>query len=225
MTSGFCTSCGKPIVANAKFCTSCGKELPVATEKVPFRQEEISGKPKKVMSRQTKILYACITVILFSAFLYLFTEHLPGGAHPVIGNQPSVAMATMYMGQTIKAFPITAQIENGKVVFPLSLLQEHKIVEFDYQTESNTIPLLAFITAEGKLVTSFRMCEPCNSKTFSIEGMELACGHCETKWKLNNLEGIQGSCQKYPPDPIPSSVAGNQVQIQESIIKQWKLRI
>ncbi|MBI1806375.1 MAG: DUF2318 domain-containing protein, partial [Ignavibacteria bacterium] len=82
-----------------------------------------------------------------------------------------------------------------------------------------------FISPEGKLVTAIRICEPCNSHTFRIEGTELACGNCETRWKLNNLEGLQGSCQKYPPAPIASQVIGNEVQIDERLVKNWKTRI
>ena len=177
------------------------------------------------MSAKAKMLYTLGVIVIFAIFFYLFTDHLPGGAHPVIQDQPIVAMATMYMGQTLQPHAVAATVADGKITVPLSALQEFKIVEFEYQAESNVIPLLAFISAEGKLVTSIRMCEPCNSKSFRIEGMELACGSCETKWKLNNLEGIQGSCQKYPPDPIPSQVVGNLIVIDEKLVKQWKMRI
>ena len=99
------------------------------------------------------------------------------------------------------------------------------MVSFAYQSATTTVPLLALISADGTVVTAVRLCEPCNSSDFTIEGNELACGKCETRWKLSNFEGLQGSCQKFPPAPIPSRVLGNYVQIDESIVANWKLRM
>jgi hypothetical protein len=177
------------------------------------------------MSRKAKIVYTCIALGLFAIFLFTFMNHIPGGEHPVIALQPEVAMASMGTDQSLTLEPIDARVENGTVSFSLTLLQQRKFVQFDYHSSSGIVPLLAFISPEGKLVTAIRMCEPCNAKVFRIEGDELACGNCETRWKLSNLEGIQGSCQKYPPDPIPSKVVGNRVVIEEAFVKNWKMRI
>jgi uncharacterized membrane protein len=170
-------------------------------------------------------MYLAVILIISTIFVYLFQSHLPGGSHPVIVNQPEIAMSTMYMGQELDQQVITPEIQNGFVQFPLSLLLQKKIVAFDYPTSTGKLPLLAYISADGKLVTAVRMCEPCNSTTFRIEGTELVCGNCGTRWKLNNLEGVEGSCQKYPPDPVPSKVVENQVQIDETYLKNWKMRI
>jgi hypothetical protein len=177
------------------------------------------------MTKRVRSLYAVLTIVLIGVFGYLFVDHLPGKPNPVVEKQPSIAMATMYMGQTYKQVEIDAKVVNGDIVISLAPVLEHKIVAFDYQGATSTIPLLAFINTDGKLVTAIRLCEPCNSKTFSIEGNELLCGNCETKWNLNNLDGLQGSCMKYPPDPIPSEVNGNEIHIKESLVRNWKIRI
>jgi hypothetical protein len=118
-----------------------------------------------------------------------------------------------------------ARVENGKIVIPLSLLLEKKMLEFEYGSRTTIVPLLAYISNEGKLVTSIRFCEPCTSKSFEIDGMDLVCGNCGTRWKLDNLRGISGNCQKYPPSPIPSQIIGNEIQISEDLVANWKLRI
>ncbi len=226
MNSKQCTKCGSSLKDDAKFCAVCGaridlieqhqdqSDLPSASKTV---RTPISGKAKKV--------YSLIALGFFVLFSYVFTRHLPGNANPVIDKQPEIAMASAFTGVELTPQPIDVQIENGKVVFPLTLLLEKKMVAFEYKTGTTSLPLLAFISPEGKLVTAVRICEPCNSHTFRIEGTELACGNCESRWKLSNLEGIQGSCQKYPPDPIPSEVVGNQIQIDENTLKNWKMRI
>ncbi|HUN66788.1 MAG TPA: Fe-S-containing protein [Bacteroidota bacterium] len=177
------------------------------------------------MPRPVRLAYIAILALITGVFLYYFKENLPGGSNPVIAGQPSVAMATMYMGKTLQQQFITPQVRAGIISFPLSVLLEKKIICFDYEGEKSKIPVLAFISAEGKLVTAIRMCEPCNSSEFRIEGTEMVCGRCGTRWKLNNLEGVDGTCQKYPPDPIPSRLVDGQVEIDETVLKNWKMRI
>lgn len=69
------------------------------------------------------------------------------------------------------------------------------------------------------------MCEPCNSTEFHIEGNNLICNSCGTTWNLNDLNAISGSCGRYPPDPIPSMVVGNEIQIDEYLVTNWKRRV
>ena len=106
------------------------------------------------MGKKAKIIYTLFALSLFALFSFIFQKHLPGGAHPVIQRQPEIAMATMYTDQVLKPVPVMAEVENGKVSFSLSLLLEKKIIEFDYQTPTGTLPLLAFISSNGKLVTA-----------------------------------------------------------------------
>ncbi len=218
-----CPSCQSEQHPDATYCTACGAELIIAPPAVEL--PSAAFRPRRTMSRRTKLIYLAAALTVCAIFVYLFQQHLPGGSHPVIAAQPDVAMATMYMGKTIAQQNIDVEIRDGVVSFPLAVLLEKKIVAFDYPMATRTVPLLAYVSTDGKLVTAVRMCEPCNSQTFTIDGSEMVCGRCGTRWKLTNLEGIEGACQKYPPDPIPSTVVGNTVQIKESVIQQWKMRI
>ncbi len=211
-----CGRCGAEL--RGKFCTSCGRAF---DEMVPPSE----GTRSKAMSKRARMIYGTAALLLAIVFLVIFTAHLPGGPNPTIAGQPEVAMASSFADVALTPAPIPVRISGGMITFPLSLLLEKKFVQFDYASEGTSVPLLAYISPEGKLVTSVRICEPCNSRTFRIEGTELACGNCETRWKLNNLEGLQGSCQKYPPEPIPSRLNGNVVEIDEHFVKNWKMRI
>lgn len=223
----FCPNCGTRLKDSATFCSSCGKKIAMESpDEHPERPSVISSaRAKRGMTRKARIVYAALALTLFAVFLLTFARHLPGGENPVIAAQPEVGTGSIQPDQVLKPEPITAKIRNGKISFALSTLLEKRMVGFEYRGSGVTIPLIAFITGDGKLVTAVAICEPCNSHIFRIEGAELACGNCETRWKLNNLEGIQGSCQKYPPAPIPSAVVGNEVQIDERLLKNWKLRI
>jgi len=177
------------------------------------------------MSKQAKALYSAAGAVILGVFFFVFASHIGDQPHPIIEKQQSVAMYTMYADQQITQSPVKPRVENGKIIIPLSVLLEKKMLEFDYDGPTTVVPLLAYISNEGKLVTAIRFCEPCNSKTFRIEGKELLCGNCTTRWSLNNLKGISGSCQKYPPAPIPSVIVGNEIHIEEKYAKEWKLRI
>ena len=224
----YCESCGVPVEEGIKFCPECGRpRSPLASSsKLESRTpSEAPPATKRSMGRTARISYTVLALVLGAAFTWTFWTNLPGGAHPVIIDQPEISVASSEYVETQTLIPISVVIENASLNFPLSLLREHKMLEFEYTYEGTTVPLMAYLTSSGKIVTSVRMCEPCNSKSFRIEGKEMACGNCETRWKLDNLEGIQGACQKYPPDPIPSQVIDGRVVISEATIRKWKLRI
>jgi hypothetical protein len=177
------------------------------------------------MSWRVKLLYGALGASILLGFLWVFGTHIGEQPHPVIEQQQTIAMPTLYTDQKLVQSPVSAHVEAGKIIVSLTQLLEKKMIAFEYESPTTTVPLLAYISNEGKMVTSIRFCEPCNSKSFGIDGKELTCENCETRWNLNNLKGISGSCQKYPPAPIPSVIVGNEIQIDEHFAKNWKLRL
>lgn len=214
-----CPSCGKQINENASACPGCGHSVPGPGIPSGARRQ------KPEMTRRVRMWYALFSIALVCVFGYLFVDNLPGKKPPIVERQPSVEMASMFMGQTYEQTTVPSRVEGSEIVVSLPALLEHKIIAFEYDNRSTIIPLIAFINNEGTLVTAFRMCEPCNSNLFSIEGTELLCGKCDTKWDLTTLEGLQGACMKYPPDPIPSRIEGNEIRISVDAVRNWKLRL
>ena len=170
-------------------------------------------------------MYAALGLGLLAVFFFIFAVYITDQPDPIIEKQQTVAMYSMYAGQKWIQSPAAARVEDSKIIIPFSLLLEKKILEFDYDAPTTVVPLLAYISNEGKLVTAIRFCEPCNSKSFEIEGKELVCGNCGTRWNLNNLRGISGNCQRYPPAPIPSEIVGDHIEIDEQYALNWKSRL
>ena len=210
-----CPTCGAEARRGALFCPVCGAKLIVqaAPAGTPGRKGGVPG------------WFLAAAGIAVAAFLYLFIDHLPGGDHPVIAGQPVVAGPAAPPDAHADQAVVEARREGSELVIPLGVVREKRIVGFEYSDGTVTVPLLAFISGEGKLVTAYRMCEPCNSKKFSIDGDRLSCGNCETQWSLNTLEGLQGTCQKYPPEPFPSRIEGDAVRMSIGTIKEWKIRL
>jgi ribosomal protein S27AE len=217
--SGNCASCGHEIRPGTAFCPGCGK--PAAGPSIPQESPAAQGAAKAPGGKP--LWFIILTVCVCVVFGYLFFTYLPGGEHPVIAEQPAVeGVAT---GGHVDMVTVAATVEGGNVTIPLAEVIAKRIVAFEYSDGTVTVPLLAFVTGEGRVVTSYRMCEPCNSKTYAIDGDRLSCGNCETQWSLNTLEGLQGNCQKYPPEPFPSVVEGGRVVMSIARIKEWKIRL
>jgi len=177
------------------------------------------------MSSKAKLAYSAVGVLLLAAMVAVFIRNLPGGEQPVVKNQPVVAQPTESNGVKLTMTPIPSTVDNGEIVIALSDVIEKKMVGFTYSGETKSVEMLAYINPEGKVVTAIAMCEPCNSKSFHTESGEIVCDNCGTRWNSTTLEGVSGSCQKYPPDPIPSRVVGNEVRISERLVANWKMRI
>lgn len=149
---------------------------------------------------------------------------LPSYANPIIEQQPVVTGVVQYPASPTQMKPVPVKTENGKIILPLEMVLEKKFVAFDYQSPRGAIPLLAYLSPEGKVITAVSMCEPCNSTRFHIRSDELVCNSCGTTWALDNLAGISGACQEYPPDPLPSIIDGNEIQIEETAVASWTPR-
>jgi uncharacterized membrane protein len=145
------------------------------------------------------------------------------GSNPKVSTQPKLNEKVDYAGQSVRMADIQAKVENGKITIPLNELKEKNMVRFEYQ--GNGVPLLAYVTPSGRVVTAVSMCEPCRSTRFHINDRNIVCNACGTEWNLETLKGIQGGCLNYPPDVIPSTIEKDRIQIDEKIITQWKPRV
>ena len=145
-------------------------------------------------------------------------------ANPKIASQQKVIDRVDYSGQTIRMTDIVAKVENGKISIPLDVVKEKKMVRFEYEGNGVKIPLLAYVTLAGRVVTAISMCEPCRSTRFHIQDKALVCNACNTEWSLETLKGIRGGCMNYPPEVIPSTVEKDRVLIEEKVVLGWKPR-
>jgi len=55
------------------------------------------------------------------------------GASSKVYSQPKVSGKVDYSGQTIKMTDVVAKVENGKIMIPVDVVKEKKIVRFEYE--------------------------------------------------------------------------------------------
>ena len=211
-----CSRCGAVFTDTENICSTCG--------------EQISSVLKEnSIKRSYEVFYYAFGVFFFALIFYILINYLPGGENKVISKQPDVLLPSAFEGEKIAPFLLDntdIEIKNGNVMFDFFKLKDKKFVEFFYKSDVSNIKLITFITPSGKMVTSIGLCEPCGQENFKIEERDLV-SSCGTKWYLDNLEFSGGCsvCKKFPPDPIPSSINGNnKIVIDENIIQNWKRR-
>lgn len=142
--------------------------------------------------------------------------------------------ATATLGQKVTYSPnenlqqtkVSSKIENGKVaVTSLNDLKDKKFIWTEYKANGKRVPLTAIAEPNGKVVVAVSVCEPCNGETFHISGNKLVCNVCGTTWDLESFKGLSGGCQQYPPEILPYTQNGDNLEIDQAKLDAWKPRV
>lgn len=210
-----CQSCGSEVKEVMKFCPQCGSSLAVHGAEVA---EEKTRKPK------TKLIAIGLTLIVLGGGLTAYFGVLFREFHPVIQDQPSVVVPISYgVQEKIPSQRIEAKMEQGFITIPLQKVIDLKLVRFFDPEEIQLVPMIAYITPEGKLVTAMSKSENCQSEDFFLEGHNIHCASCPSYWNMSSLEAY-ACCQRFYPDPIPSSIVDNSVRIDPQFVRNWRPR-
>jgi hypothetical protein len=197
-----------------------GKEKSIKPLNSESKRERLLGEKKRIPS------WKIIAIILVALALPVSWLILKEGSHAeskgITGTQ--VMDRVNYQNQSVSMTKVDVTVQKGAVEVPLDLVKNNKLVSFEYNRPDGRIPLLAYITPAGKLVTAVSVCEPCNSTRFRIEGNQMVCNSCFTRWDLETLKGISGGCLKYPPDTLPHEIQGGKLTVKELDLKNWKPR-
>jgi hypothetical protein len=186
------------------------------------KKEKVLGE-KKGRPSWSIVLLIVIVIALGGIAYWLIQENT--GASPKGSSQPKVSGKVDYSGQTVRMTDVVAKVENGKIMIPVHEVKEKKIVRFEYEGKGLKIPLLAYLTMAGRVVTAISMCEPCKSTRFHIKDKSMVCNACATEWNLETLKGISGGCMNYPPEVIPNTVEKDSIVIDEKVVLDWKPRV
>lgn len=217
----YCPNCGNKLIEAAIYCPNCGNK--VSGNKSNSKKERVINYRN---NHGKNNLYIVVILIIFVGAIFYYIKSQPSKELEIIEKQPKVADNISYPPTRYDHAYTIAFTKNNKIILPLNLVKERKFVRFQVVgNNESAVPILAYLTEDGKVVTAISMCEPCNSTEFHIEGNNLICNSCGTTWNLNDLNAVSGSCGRYPPDPIPSKVVGNEIQIDEYLVKNWSRRI
>lgn len=216
-----CFSCGSSFEGSPEFCPVCGSNLGqarVASGKGAL--EGAPGSPKRTIGRASKFLPLFILV----AGLAIYFTYINPSTHSVIQNQPVVAPAVVSDTGFVVMHPVTARDAGDRIAIPLEEVKRYRLVSFEMQTRTTIRPLLAYISPDGRVVTAVSVSEHCGSTEFKIKDNKIYCARCPSNWDMLTMEAY-ACCGKYYPDPIPSTVEGDEVLIEKTVIEGWAGRL
>jgi len=216
MSTVHCRSCGSEVAEGTKFCPQCGASI--AHSSTDEANKQTAGKPN------TKLIALAILIVVLGGGLSVYFGTLFREFHPVIANQPTLDVPIEYgVQEKIPSQQIDAVMNDGFMSIPLERVKSLKLVRFFDPEGIQAIPVIAYISPEGKLVTAISKSENCQSTDFYLEGHNIHCASCPSYWNMSSLEAY-ACCQRFYPDPIPSSVVGNEVRIDAKVVRDWRPR-
>lgn len=207
-----CPSCGSGVAPEAAFCPQCGTRFAEDPGPVAANRRSRSG-----------WIFRAGIVAVFVVGVLSFYRDAFRAYHPVIEKQPDVLQVKNYGNEKIPSSPVQAKIEGPFLIVSLNEVKEKRIVRFVDPENKQSVPMLAYITPSGRLVTAMSLSENCRSTDFYLEGENIHCANCPSYWNASSLEAY-ACCQKFYPDPIPSTVLGDEVRIELSKIRSWQAR-
>lgn len=210
-----CSSCGHAATVGQKFCVQCGSS---------FTVEDRTGPAPAPVPRSKRWITSAGLIVVLTAGLVYFGLTLTRNYHPVIADQPSTGFGTEPGSKRIDSRLITAAIDGDDIIVPVDAVVKSGIVRFYDPEGVQSVPLLAYITPRGKIVTAMSLSESCRSDDFYLEGQTIHCAHCPSYWHMESLEAY-ACCQKYYPDPVASTVERGMLRIPVRTVRDWRARI
>ena len=146
-----------------------------------------------------------------------------------LGGKENNAKAAFNVGsevnyQSVEMTTIENTVSNGKVAIDLEAVKKAGIIYTEYDQNGKKLALTAWVANNGNVVTAVSLCEPCRGYKFHIEGTDLVCNACGTRWTLDSLQGISGGCLTYPPDSLEYEVVDGKILMNEAEIVAWQPR-
>lgn len=175
------------------------------------------------MKKTPKFWFIIFTIILFSFGIYSFYKTMFREYHPVILNQPKIEYTDFAENQKINSTLINSTFTDEYLIFSLKDLINYKLVKLNDPKKILPVPLLAYFTNDGRIVTAISLSENCKSTDFYLEGNEIHCSNCPSYWNKESLEAY-ACCPNYYPEVIPSILEKDEVKISYEILKKWKPR-
>ncbi len=209
-----CSKCGNDLSDTTVVCVQCGNII----------QSNLPDQPVSKKQKMIKIISTVFVIVVLLSGIGYFIATIGRSYHPIIEDQPSIGFGINAAPEKIMSNKITAVIDGNDIVFPLEIVTNYRIVRLDDPEGKQTVPILAYITPRGKVVTAMSISESCRSNDFFLEGNTIHCANCPSNWNMESMEAY-ACCQKYYPDPIPSKVINGQVHIEKNLVQNWRTRL
>lgn len=195
-------------------------------KKAKFTSEYLETQQKK----RRKIFLGAFVVALLGVGIFVWANS--GRYESKTGGNYFLEETPRYDKKTeMKEIKLT--VENGLAKIPLQAVRENKIIYTEYKGgdgkkkyygDLTVMPMMAYVSTAGRVVLSTAICEPCYGTKFYLEGEDLVCVACGTRWRNTDLFGMGGGCVKYPPEELKYEVQGDNLVVPETKLANWQPR-
>ena len=181
-----------------------------------------SGKPKR-----NRLMIASVAIVAIVAVVVVSMALAGGGDKqgsinsqnntvanddkPVDGSQVNT-FASRPEGP-IKATWVTAGVEGNSVSVSKSELESAGIIHFKVPSDDGELAFMAY-TEDGDINVRANVCPPCRSIGFSLNGDELVCDSCLTRFEADTGAGISGACKDFPKASVDYQTDGDAIVMQ-----------
>lgn len=110
----------------------------------------------------------------------------------------------------IKATWITPQMSGEIGSIKLQEVEQNWNTHFGLGDAYDNMNFMAYLY-DGQLHVRANVCPPCRSVGFSLDGNELVCDRCGTRFNAETGAGISGACKNYPKAAVTYEIADGQV--------------
>ncbi|MDA0986313.1 MAG: Fe-S-containing protein [Bacteroidetes bacterium] len=171
----------------------------------------------------SKLFLIGIILTVLSLGIYIFYSTAFRDFHPTIDKQPSLEYPSAHPSSKIYPKIIKALNNNSTISISLEEIRQNTIVKYFYPDSIFKLPIIAYLTPRGKIVTAISISESCTSQDFYLEGNNIYCSNCPSYWNMESLEAYS-CCQRYYPDPIESKLIDGEIIISKTELRDWQKR-
>jgi len=154
----------------------------------------------------------------------------PGTTIAPAGNPPEAPVAAPDPAPAAELKPpvpvigvrLEAVREGDTVSVPLANVEEAGNAEFSVALDEQRLDFLAYVL-DGELFVRAAACPPCDSTAFALDGDELVCDACDTRFDGWTGTGIAGACVDYPKTAVAYRLDGDLVAMSVvDLLAAWQ---
>lgn len=113
----------------------------------------------------------------------------------------------------VKATWIEPRIDGSSVAISIGRVEQEKNTHFGLGQKQRNMNFMAYRLGEDIHVRA-NVCPPCRSIGFSLDGDELVCDKCRTRFQADSGAGISGACRDYPKANVGYEINGGEIVMQ-----------
>ncbi len=193
----------------------------------PAKKKGFSNAKKMLIGISLVIIIAVAASVALSSQSPQTGQQKPGQSYPQNVAPVNYILPAAAANDNKVTVP-SSYVNSSKLVFvdlklktPTETLEyQGRTVPLAYYRNGGYLPLVIISTPSGNTVAGIRTCEPCGSFSFHIvKGTNLKCDTCGAEWRLEDFAPASGGCATYPPPKLPTTVTGDNVDIDLSTLQ------